>query len=65
MRGDIRVKNDTAVSAADIANYNLVLFGDPGSNSVMAKVIGQLPIQWTRARSPQVHRSSRPTAMPS
>ena len=41
MRGDIRVKDDTDVSAADIANYNLVLFGDPGSNSVIAEVIGQ------------------------
>jgi pimeloyl-ACP methyl ester carboxylesterase len=49
MRGDIRVKNDTALSASDIANYNLVLFGDPGSNSVIAKVIGQLPIQWTKS----------------
>src|SRR4029453_10186639 len=39
---------DSAVSDADIANYNLVLFGDPGSNSVMAKVVGRLPIQWTR-----------------
>ena len=34
---------------ADIANYNLVLFGDPGSNSVIAKVVGSLPIQWTRS----------------
>ena len=48
MRGDIRVKTDSAVSAADIANYNLVLFGDPGSNSLIAKVVGRLPIQWTR-----------------
>jgi hypothetical protein len=49
MRGDIRVKNDTAVSASDIANYNLVLFGDPGSNSLIAKIIGRLPIQWTKS----------------
>jgi pimeloyl-ACP methyl ester carboxylesterase len=49
MRGDIRVKNDTAVSATDIANYNLVLFGDPGSNSLIAKIIGRLPIQWTKS----------------
>jgi hypothetical protein len=49
MRGDIRVKDDNAISASDIANYNLVLFGDPGSNSVIAKVIGRLPIQWTRS----------------
>jgi pimeloyl-ACP methyl ester carboxylesterase len=48
MRGDIRVKDDAAVSAGDIANYNLVLFGDPGSNSVMTKIVGQLPIRWTR-----------------
>lgn len=48
MRGDIRVKNDNAVSASDIANYNLVLFGDPGSNSVLAKLIGRLPVHWTR-----------------
>jgi hypothetical protein len=48
MRGDIRIKSDASVSASDIANYNLVLFGDPGSNSLIAKVVGQLPIQWTR-----------------
>jgi Prolyl oligopeptidase family len=49
MRGDIRVKNDTEVSASDIANYNLVLFGDPGSNTLIAKIMGKLPIQWTRS----------------
>lgn len=49
MRGDIRVKSDNAVTASDIANYNLVLFGDPGSNSLIAKVVGRLPIQWTRS----------------
>jgi hypothetical protein len=49
MRGDVRVKNDSSVTASDIANYNLVLFGDPGSNSLIAKVVGGLPIQWTRS----------------
>src|SRR5688572_12847367 len=49
MRGDIRVKDDKSVSAADIANYNLVLFGDPGSNVMISKVLGGLPIQWTKA----------------
>lgn len=48
MRGDIRVKDDKSVSAADIANYNLVLFGDPGSNVMIAKVLAGLPIQWTK-----------------
>jgi dienelactone hydrolase len=49
MRGDIRVKDDKSVTAADIANSNLVLFGDPGSNVVIAKVLGGLPIQWTKS----------------
>jgi hypothetical protein len=48
MRGDVRVKDDKDVSAADIANYNLILFGDPASNSLIAKVIAKLPVQWTR-----------------
>jgi pimeloyl-ACP methyl ester carboxylesterase len=49
MRGDIRVKDDKDVTASDIANYNLILFGDPGSNTLIAKVIGKLPMQWTRS----------------
>ena len=47
LRGDVRVKDDRAVSARDIADYNLILFGDPGSNGVIAKVVGQLPVRWT------------------
>ena len=42
-----RVKDDRDVTARDIADYNLILFGDPGSNSVIARVVGQLPIRWT------------------
>jgi dienelactone hydrolase len=48
LRGDVRVKDDRAVAASDIADYNLILFGDPGSNSVMARVIGRLPIRWSK-----------------
>jgi pimeloyl-ACP methyl ester carboxylesterase len=47
-RGDARVKDDTAVTAADIADNNIVLFGDPGSNRLIARVIGRLPVKWTR-----------------
>ena len=46
--GDTRTKDDTAVTADDIANNNLVLFGDPGSNQVLARIAGQLPIKWTK-----------------
>ena len=47
-RGDARVKDDTAIKADDIANANLVLWGDPGSNSVLAKILPKLPLTWTR-----------------
>jgi pimeloyl-ACP methyl ester carboxylesterase len=46
--GDARTKPDTDISADDIANNNLVLFGDPSSNAIIAKVAPQLPIQWTK-----------------
>ena len=48
LRGRIRVVKDTEVDDAMIAANNLVLFGDPGSNSVMARVIKRLPVEWTR-----------------
>jgi pimeloyl-ACP methyl ester carboxylesterase len=50
LRGDVRIKDDRAVAARDISDYNLVLFGDPGSNSVIARVIGRLPIRWSRTQ---------------
>jgi dienelactone hydrolase len=46
--GLARTKADTDITAADIANSNLVLFGDPGSNKILAKIAGQLPIKWTK-----------------
>ena len=45
-RGEPRVKNDTDVSSDDIANRNLVLFGDPSSNAVYKKIADRLPIRW-------------------
>ena len=45
-RGDARVKLDTEITEADIATANLVLFGDPASNSVLARIQKQLPIRW-------------------
>jgi hypothetical protein len=49
LRGDVRVKNDRAVTDTDIADHNLILFGDPNNNSVIAKVIGRLPLRWTKS----------------
>jgi hypothetical protein len=47
MRGDAPVKDDTAVTDADIASSNLVLWGDPQSNKVLARIIDKLPIHWS------------------
>jgi hypothetical protein len=47
MRGDAPTKDDTAITDADIAANNLVLWGDPQSNKVLARLAAKLPIQWT------------------
>ncbi|MBI1311537.1 prolyl oligopeptidase family serine peptidase [bacterium] len=46
-RGDAIVKADSEISDADIASSNLILFGDPQSNAILAKIADQLPIQWS------------------
>jgi dienelactone hydrolase len=48
LRADAPAKLDAEVSDADIASRNLVLFGDPGSNALIARVLEGLPIRWTR-----------------
>ena len=46
-RGELLVKNDTDVTDADILRCNLILFGDPGSNSLIARVLPKMPVHWT------------------
>ncbi len=46
-RGDAQVIDDVDVTDELAQTANLVLWGDPSSNSVMAKIANQLPIQWT------------------
>lgn len=41
------MKNDTDVTDADIRRCNLILFGDPGGNSLIARVLPKMPVQWT------------------
>jgi pimeloyl-ACP methyl ester carboxylesterase len=45
-RGEARVVDDTELDEADVARSNLVLWGDPASNRVLARVVGKLPIRW-------------------
>jgi hypothetical protein len=46
-RGDAPVKADTDIRDADIAASNLILWGDPMSNAVLAKIADKLPVKWT------------------
>ncbi len=46
-RGEARVLDDTAVTDADIAGSNLVLWGDPHSNRLLAKIVDKLPVEWS------------------
>jgi predicted esterase len=45
-RGEAPVKRDDEISEADVASSNLVLWGDPSSNKVLAKIADKLPIGW-------------------
>jgi pimeloyl-ACP methyl ester carboxylesterase len=46
-RGDAPVKDDVDVTDADIAASNLVLWGDPRSNRLLARLVDGLPLNWT------------------
>jgi hypothetical protein len=45
-RGEPRVKTDSEITESDIATHNLVLWGDPGSNSLLARIADRLPLKW-------------------
>lgn len=47
-RGVISAKKDVDVTKEDIASNNLVLWGDPQSNAILAKITKRLPIDWTK-----------------
>ncbi len=47
-RGELPIKEDVAVTEADLRTKNLILFGDPGSNSWIAKVLPHLPLTWSK-----------------
>jgi len=55
-RGDLPFKNDTEVTEKDLRESNLVLFGDPGSNRWIRKVLPALPIRWNRHELRLGHR---------
>ena len=46
-RGDAPIKKDSEITDEDIKNSNLILWGDPSNNAVLAKIADKLPIKWT------------------
>jgi hypothetical protein len=46
-RGEAQVRDDKDITDADIAASNLVLWGDPGSNRILARIADRLPVKWT------------------
>ncbi len=45
-RGDARQKNDVDVTTDDLGDHHIVLWGDPQSNALMARIADQIPIRW-------------------
>ena len=41
-------KDDKDVTQADIDAHNLIIWGDPASNSVLARIVGRLPLGWNK-----------------
>lgn len=46
-RGDLPIKKDSEVTEEDLRTRNLILFGDPGSNYWIAKMLPDLPLEWS------------------
>lgn len=49
-RGTLPERTDKTLTAADIRDHNLYLFGDPGSNAVLRRLLPKLPLTWTREK---------------
>lgn len=50
MRAKAPVIKDDEVTDDLIRDSNLVLFGDPGSNKLLAKIVDRLPLEWEKDR---------------
>jgi predicted esterase len=46
MRGELREKPASEVNSEDIEDSNLLLWGDPDSNPLIAEIVDRLPIEW-------------------
>lgn len=46
MRATVPMINDVDLNEELIRSKNLILFGDPGSNSILNRIVGDLPLRW-------------------
>lgn len=46
-RGEITVRDDKSITDEDLSSANLILWGDPASNSLIGKIAPKLPFQWS------------------
>lgn len=49
-RGEVRVKRDVDVTSEDIQECNLILWGDPSSNRLLARIHENLPLSWDKTQ---------------
>lgn len=47
MRGKLPMKDVAEVNSVDIDESNLILWGDPQSNPLIAEIADRLPVEWT------------------
>ncbi len=47
MRGEFETESPTNVTSVDAAESNLILWGTPETNPLIAEVIEQIPVEWT------------------
>ncbi len=47
-RGQVRSKRDAEVEENDHREHHLVLWGDPSANSLLAALLPDLPVKWTK-----------------
>jgi pimeloyl-ACP methyl ester carboxylesterase len=59
-RGEVLIKDDRDVTDTDIATCNLILWGDPQSNALIARALPKLPLIWTAAQLTLSTKNSDP-----
>ena len=47
-RGEIVIRDDKSITDEDLTGANVILWGDPSSNSLIGKMLSQLPLKWTK-----------------